>query len=312
MSLTPKRKMTEKNLAAHRSNGPKSRGAVTPEGRARAAAANLRHGLYSKAQKQVLIALGEDPREYARLMNSLEDNLTEGLERELVARIGRALWRMRRAERIQDGLAAKRVQKGTRLEDLVLGPRLVRCQETYERLAALGKELKSPDFTPSASDIQSFESGFGDTPSDEIQKLFPLLRSYAKAAAKVPRSAGENSGVEPNSVSAGERERESARKALDDEVLEAMIHYGRTLELVMAESNKTRSPENMAAMMAPREESSLLMQRMEESSLRQLYRLTNVLIKVRKGALTKKDVKNEGCSGNVYENKGADDKMPSD
>ena len=51
------------------------------------------------------------------------------------------------------------------------------------------------------------------------------------------------------------------------------------------------------------------MQRMEDSSLRQLWRLTNVLFKVRNGALTQRDVKNEGTSGDVYENKGEDDIM---
>jgi len=39
-----------------------------------------------------------------------------------------------------------------------------------------------------------------------------------------------------------------------------------------------------------------------------LWRLK--LIKVRKGALTHRDVKNEGTSGDVYENKGAHDTMP--
>jgi hypothetical protein len=48
---------------------------------------------------------------------------------------------------------------------------------------------------------------------------------------------------------------------------------------------------------------------MEDSSLRQLWRLTNVLFKVRNGALTHRDVKNEGTSGDVYENKGAGDIM---
>ena len=52
------------------------------------------------------------------------------------------------------------------------------------------------------------------------------------------------------------------------------------------------------------------MQRMEDSSLGQLWRLTNVLFKVRNGALTRKDVKNEGTSGDVYENKGVHDTMP--
>jgi hypothetical protein len=60
---------------------------------------------------------------------------------------------------------------------------------------------------------------------------------------------------------------------------------------------------------------------MEDSSLRLIYdcrfakclpqfrRLTHMLIKVRNGALAHRDVKNEGTSGDVYENKGEWDKM---
>jgi hypothetical protein len=36
---------------------------------------------------------------------------------------------------------------------------------------------------------------------------------------------------------------------------------------------------------------------MEDSSFRQLSRLTNLLIRIRNGALTQKDVKNGGRSG---------------
>jgi hypothetical protein len=60
--------------------------------------------------------------------------------------------------------------------------------------------------------------------------------------------------------------------------------------------------------MAPKDESAMLMQRMQDSNLCPLWRLT--LINVRKGALTHRDVKNEGTSGDVYENKGAHDTMP--
>jgi hypothetical protein len=42
-----------------------------------------------------------------------------------------------------------------------------------------------------------------------------------------------------------------------------------------------------------------------DSSLRQVRRLTNVLIKVRKGALTQKNVKNEDWFSEFIENKGA-------
>jgi hypothetical protein len=61
--------------------------------------------------------------------------------------------------------------------------------------------------------------------------------------------------------------------------------------------------------MAPNNESATFLQRMKDSRLRQLWRLTNTLIKVRNGALTHKDVKNEDRPGDVYENKGVMDKM---
>jgi hypothetical protein len=71
MSLIHKHEMTEENLAARRANGSMSRGPVTPEGKASSAAANLRHGFYCQAPNGALTALGEDPEEYAGLMNSL-------------------------------------------------------------------------------------------------------------------------------------------------------------------------------------------------------------------------------------------------
>ena len=51
----------------------------------------------------------------------------------------------------------------------------------------------------------------------------------------------------------------------------------------------------------------MFMQIIEDSSLRPLWRLTKTLIKVRNGVLTHRDVKNEGTSGDVYENKGESD-----
>src|SRR5271157_4019927 len=78
---------------------------------------------------------------------------------------------------------------------------------------------------------------------------------------------------------------------------------------------------------ASKENKMLLMQRMGDSSLRlivdcrfsifdcrfakcpPLWRLTNVLFKVRNRVLTQRDVKNEDRTGYVYENTGGDDKM---
>jgi hypothetical protein len=61
--------------------------------------------------------------------------------------------------------------------------------------------------------------------------------------------------------------------------------------------------------MAPNDENAILMQITEDSRLRQLWQLTNTLIKIRNGALPHKDVKNEDRPDYVYENKGESDKM---
>jgi hypothetical protein len=61
--------------------------------------------------------------------------------------------------------------------------------------------------------------------------------------------------------------------------------------------------------MAPNNENVTFLQRMKDSRLRPLWQLTHTLIKVRNGALTHKDVKNEDRPDYVHENKGEGDKM---
>jgi hypothetical protein len=88
-----------------------------------------------------------------------------------------------------------------------------------------------------------------------------------------------------------------------------MESYRRACVQLSEQVEYMQSPKNLAALMAPQDQNALLMQRMEDSSLRQLWRLTNVLFRVRNGALAPRDVKNEGTSGDVYENKGTSDTM---
>jgi hypothetical protein len=76
--------------------------------------------------------------------------------------------------------------------------------------------------------------------------------------------------------------------------------------------DELQSPEDLAALTAPQDEKSLLMQRLEDSSLSQLWRLTNMLFKVGSGALTPRDVKNEDRPGYMHENTRDGDKMSSE
>ena len=189
MSLIHKQEMTEENLAAHRANGQKTHGPVTPEGKANSAAANLRHGFYCQAPNRALTALGEDPEEYADLTNSLENNLVEGLEGELRERIGDTLWRMKRAVRMQNGLALKRIKAAQEIQEAAAWPQRLRAHENLDRYEDLAAALARRGNGPTPAEIQAFVKNFDDDPSEEMQEFFLLLKSLNKLAEGPERKA---------------------------------------------------------------------------------------------------------------------------
>ena len=289
MSLVKKPEMTEENLAAHRANGAQSHGAVTAEGKARVEAANLRHGFYAQAPNGALTALGEDPQEYADLRNSFENNWVEGLEGQLRERIVDTLWRMKRAVRIQNGLALKRIKAAQELHQTRTLPQRFQAHESLECYAEMVRALGRRGSGPTPAEINSFVKYFGNDPSGEMEEFFLLLKSL-------------------NQLEDGPERRAACRKARAQ--LKKMEESHRRVCIRISDQlDEMESPDNLAALTVPRDEGSLLMLRVEDSSLRQLWRLTSMLLKVANGTPTPRDVKNEGTSGDVYENKGDDDKM---
>jgi len=293
MSLVKKPEMTEENLAAHRANGAKSHGPVTPEGKANSAAANLRHGFYSEQDDEVMMRLGENPRDYHALMDSLAEDLQPraGLESQLVLRMGRALWRMQRAERMREGLALKRIESEGQAEELTTATMASHAMHVLEPYERLQEALARPD-GPTAAEIDAFVTAFGGNPSPGMPEFVRLLNSLKEPLREADRKLA----------------RRKARKQLK-RLMES--HESMAYRFV-TRASRVYSPENLAALAAPQDDPSMLMQRMDDSNLRQLWRLTNVLFKVRSGGLTSKDVKNGDRSGDVYENKGEPDKMSSE
>jgi hypothetical protein len=280
MSLVKKPEMTEENLAAHRANGAHSHGAVTPEGQARVAAANLRHGLYARTRNGALPALGEDPEDYAGLMNSLENNLLEGLEGELKERIGDTLWRMKRAALVQDGLALRRIKAAQEAQEMMTLPQRVRSHENLIRLEDLASALRRRGNGPTAEEIHDFVKCFDDDPTEEMREFFTLLKSLSKLQDGPERKAAL-------------RQARAQLKELDES-------YRRLCRSVAEHFDEMQSPANLAALTAAEDEQSVGLRRAEDSSLRRLWRLMNMLFRVREEALG--NIRNEPTSGDVHEN----------
>jgi hypothetical protein len=294
MSLVKSPEMTEANLAAHQANGRQSGGPVTPEGKAQSAAANLRRGFYAQKQSraEAMFALGEQPEEYLRLTESLLNDLEPraGLEEHLVTQMVETLWQTERVQHMREGLAIKRIQSqmlGEELTTTIPAHHALENLAPFERLTEALDRRRGPI---TAAEIQTFVDSRALDSSEATKKFIALLQSLNEPL--------------------DERQRRATLKRVRVELRRVMEGYQSVAWRLAAQVKRVQSPENLAALMAPEDtKQSLLLQRMEDSYLRRLWRLTNMLMRVRGGGLTRRDVKNADRSGDLYENKGDDDKM---
>ena len=90
---------TEKQKKANRENAKKSTGPRTDEGKARSSKNTIKHGLLARDA----VMAGEDPAEYDRCFQELEENLfpKNAIEFCLVRQIADSEWRLRRIERLE-------------------------------------------------------------------------------------------------------------------------------------------------------------------------------------------------------------------
>ncbi len=292
MSLDQQPEMTQQNAAANAGNGQNAEGLSTPEAPVSAAVENFRRG-FTDAQSGLMMALGEEPQDYRRMMESLVDDLQPraGIEAQIVEQMGQSVWRMRRAQRIQDGLALKRIQSRLEAEQMAATDKAWKVIEHLRPFESLEEALARRDRGPTAAEINDFvKSRKGDS-SEEMEEFILLLRSL----------------LEPMEG----REPKAALKKARAELRRLMERYESVGWVYSRRAQEVGSPENLAALMAPDDHRAVLAQRMEDASLRRFWRLTNAFAKVRQGALhPKKDVKNDVRSPNVFENKQNMDKMP--
>jgi hypothetical protein len=282
MSLLKKQKITPRKLAANRANARLSRGPATPEGREHMRAAHLRHGFYSQAGGGPLPALGEDPAEFQALVDSLLEawQPADAFEESLVRQLASALWRKDRAVRIQDSLAVQKLEKkrGNRLFLFVYAR--TSAEKVAARFKALATEVAREDYFTAPAQIELFE-GLYESDPDRIPKTpLALLRRLRKPGSVDPPSVMDDPEPEDEMPTEGP-EREESRKQL----LEWLAEEIRTCEKAIAacdeEPFEPTSPYERDALLVPDHPHAALMLRMEDSSFRQMWRLTNLLLRIK-------------------------------
>ena len=321
MALINPHTLTEEGRAARRRNGGRSRGAATPEGKERSRAANLQHGLYSKEKKQALRALGEDPADLADLMAGCYQQWdpTNRQECDLVEQMAQAQWCKRRAARREENLQARHLEKvAADRREKTLRLRYHNQDQTGWLLLAYSYALR-PDFYATPGCIARFQQAFAGEMQSRLEAILDLLHRLREPehlpapAATLPPEATTDAGWEeflameaeedvdevprPDIPIAEGEEREGLREVLcrlaqqERESIDAVWEpfFARYLEpMTLAERDE--------AVMEIEGKLERL-RREEESCLRQLWRFTNLLLKMRKEKQEREDERRQRESG---------------
>ncbi len=254
--------------------------------------ADFRQGFFTGSRYEILLALGEEPEEYQRMMESLLEDLQPrpGLESHLAEQMGETFWRMRRAQRIRDGLALKSIQRKIQGEELMTSMQASKAFEMLEPFERLKEALSRRGQGPTAAEIEEFVKTRKGDSSERMQEFIPLLKSLQEPMEEPERKAA----------------RREARKHLGP----LMEPYENLAWRYSRRSEKVHSPENLAALMAPEDSSRRICKGWRTPTCAGCGALSMLSGRSGKGYCKKKMLEKYERSQYVYENKQISDKMP--
>jgi len=228
-----------------------------------------------------LRALGEDPKLFAALARELTATWMPAnrLEEELVGLMANALWRLGRAQRVQQALAVKRLEKRARKRQAKRALRYRDLRDTAMELGALAIAAEDPNFATGQEQLgiaarlklRGKLPEFGD-------QLFCLLLEM-----KPPGEDAEGEdGASPEDIVPAEGA-ERARKRRELHELLMRLRYQAEEEARSFQAEGDRLPAWVyAADLAPTQLQAGMTTRMEDADFRRLWRLTNLLMRTQR------------------------------
>ena len=306
-SLVKHPQMTPEKLAAIQANGRQSRGPATPEGVERCHDAAVRHGFYSKRSGEALRVLGEDPAELEPLLESLRATWqpSDGFQERLVERLGRAIWRLERSDRVQDSMAVNQVREATRELNRTVQKGLEGYEDRLNALNDLAKVVDNEQFVADRNAFMALLFAFGRQPEGRGEQirmlLYQLLNPQGSDDPRDPKPDPEL----PIATGAGRTPlREQIGRLVGEEFDEVSEERDR--------ERKSRLQANAAyfrdSAIPPTGQGAGAVFRMEETSFRQIAKFTDLLLRLKAqeqaGEGFSKKSRNEGGSNDVIDNKG--------
>jgi hypothetical protein len=217
MALRKPSRLTPKRLAAQRANAEKSTGPRTPAGKENTKLNALKHGCRARdaSDRNVMLALGEDPEEFDRIYRSLLASLGPGdvLWAKQVEDLAKLYWRRARLERARAGMvqrelaywkfAEERRQQEVKRAAFAPDERLILdvsvpqpedsaagLKQILAYLEMLREQVKERDFCPRQRVV--LEQLYGEKRSWRTALLGDLLRRFADTSDNYSTPPGES------------------------------------------------------------------------------------------------------------------------
>lgn len=374
MSLTKKRTLTAKRMAANQANGKHSRGATTRAGRERIRNLHLRHGFYSQEGDKALRALGENPKDFDAMVKAAMDKWqpADEFEERLVMRMARAMWRMERGDRMQEGYALRQAHDMNDSREDRLHARMMRLKMTSASLQSLAQAVAREHYITTPAHLELMKSlcqegmvkemgeialalflqleepgphdkdGHRMDPDEmsrrallRIKQIFGLAgdtppRVRVASASGQPQEGQQVAGLNapplaPDSIPARadpkDRVTETAKEPPSRftpaqwearEPVRQLLEHILTRQVEICEAQRTATLREClagptsyerAAEIAPSHDNAVLMRRMEDSSFRQVARLTSLLLKIKRRTRENGNLAGSAQPIKVHENK---------
>ena len=319
MSLVKNPRMTEKKVAANRRNQALCHVPERGERGERVRAALLRSGFDMQAEETAMRALGEEPAHFQDLLDALweEWNPAGGLPEGVVIRLARAMWLMNRADRMQEGYAVRQATEVSTGRDDRLHVQMMRLKMTEDSLRLLVQSVAREHYVTTPTDLEKIKNlhqegvlkdmgeiafalfyqlqapGTDENGLDECEKARMIVRQVKDIFGITPEPEDEpaNSGQpleeggdgQYSNISPAEWQgRERPRQLLENILRRQAATCEARRKAAREESRIGPSPYERAAEIAPSHPNARLVQRMQDSNLREVRRLTSLMLKIKR------------------------------